>query len=107
MIINLSPLNAQISLFSLPLSLSLSLKKQTQVVTPQNISSLRQMVINGPLKYPGATHIEEESGRITSLHSLSKARRESLAKKLSSMSGSQLANGTSGKPLVLFVHAHT
>eukprot|EP00049_Salpingoeca_infusionum_P022626 m.7804 g.7804 ORF g.7804 m.7804 type:complete len:1652 (+) comp5293_c0_seq2:72-5027(+) len=38
-----------------------------QPVTPWNMTYLRQCVINGPEKYPGATHIQDEDGNLIAL----------------------------------------
>jgi DNA-directed RNA polymerase I subunit RPA1 len=51
-------------------------------VTPWNVDKLRRMVINGPSTYPGASHLESDDGRITSLEFLSLERRTALANTL-------------------------
>ena len=53
-----------------------------QPVTPWNVLDLRKAVINGPLVYPGATHVEMEDGKRVKLPVDSKTRREAIAKTL-------------------------
>ena len=53
-----------------------------QPVTPWNVIELRRAVINGPLKYPGATHVEMEDGKRVILRADNKSQRESIAKQL-------------------------
>jgi DNA-directed RNA polymerase I subunit RPA1 len=51
-------------------------------VTPWNVDKLRRAVINGPGIYPGASHVESDEGKITSLEFLSLERRTALANTL-------------------------
>ena len=53
-----------------------------QPVTPWNVVELRKAVINGPMVYPGATHVEMEDGKRVLLRADNKTQRESLAKTL-------------------------
>ncbi|KAI8069916.1 hypothetical protein BC940DRAFT_17801 [Gongronella butleri] len=63
-------------------------------VTPHNIKELRQAVINGPNKWPGATHVQNEDQSIDVLADLSLESRVALANSLlatqNSNSGSDL-----------------
>jgi len=54
-------------------------------VTPQNLSWLRQLVINGPKRHPGANKIEDEDGNIIVL-SENEAKRAGVAKRLATPS---------------------
>lgn len=58
-----------------------------QRVTPWNVHQMRDAVENGPLIHPGATHVEDEEGRIISLATLAKFKRTALAKTLLSTPG--------------------
>lgn len=51
-------------------------------VTAHNVNELRQAVINGPDKWPGATQIQNEDGSLTSLESMSLEERKSIASQL-------------------------
>ncbi|KAI9026955.1 hypothetical protein DFJ74DRAFT_704381 [Hyaloraphidium curvatum] len=51
-------------------------------VTPHNVHILRQAVINGPKKWPGATHIQQEDGNLVSLAYLDEVARTALANSL-------------------------
>jgi DNA-directed RNA polymerase I subunit RPA1 len=51
-------------------------------VTPHNVHILRQAVINGPKKWPGATHIQQEDGHLLSLERLDEVARTALANSL-------------------------
>ena len=51
-------------------------------VTAYNVSKLRQMVINGPEKFPGASHIQHEDGSLSSLENFTKEKRTALANQL-------------------------
>ncbi|GFN85498.1 DNA-directed RNA polymerase subunit [Plakobranchus ocellatus] len=53
-----------------------------QRVTPWNVQKLRQMVINGPEKYPGATSVIDEHGKNVKLAANNLTQREALAKQL-------------------------
>ncbi|EGD72168.1 Crp22 [Salpingoeca rosetta] len=53
-----------------------------QPVTPWNMKYLRQCVINGADQYPGATHVQDEDGRMISLKYLSEESRISVADQL-------------------------
>eukprot|EP01083_Nonionella_stella_P050855 135148_1 len=48
-------------------------------VTPFNVKKMRQAVINGAYKYPGANHVEDEHGNLVDLSGRSLAQREALA----------------------------
>lgn len=48
---------------------------------------MREAVENGPQVHPGATHVEDESGRIIGLDKLPKHKRTALAKTLLSTPG--------------------
>ena len=54
----------------------------TEPVTSHNFMELKQAVINGPSKYPGAMAIEDENGRVTNLKFKSPEQRLALAKSL-------------------------
>lgn len=51
-------------------------------VTPHNVHILRQAVINGPSKWPGATHVMQEDGSLLSLGQLDEVARTALANSL-------------------------
>lgn len=51
-------------------------------VTAHNVNELRQAVINGPDKWPGATQVQNEDGTLTSLESMSLEERKSIASQL-------------------------
>ena len=51
-------------------------------VTQYNLAKLRQAVINGPLKWPGATHVQHEDGKLTVLANLSEESRAALQHQL-------------------------
>jgi DNA-directed RNA polymerase I subunit RPA1 len=53
-----------------------------QPVTHFNVKLMRQLVINGPYEWPGATHIENEDGSLIDLSTRTKVQREALAKTL-------------------------
>ncbi|KAL2622234.1 hypothetical protein R1flu_002439 [Riccia fluitans] len=66
-------------------------------VTPWNVQQLRDAVENGPSAHPGATHVEDEDGKLTNLASLPKFKRAAIAKTLlsaSGVSGSNVSRGT-------------
>jgi DNA-directed RNA polymerase I subunit RPA1 len=68
-------------------------------VTSYNVSELRQAVINGPDKWPGATQVQNEDGSLISLIGMSLEQRKSIA--------SQLMTPTSGyNVLNKKVHRH-
>ena len=54
----------------------------TEPVTSHNFMELKQAVINGPSKYPGAMAIEDENGRVTNLKFKTPEQRLALAKQL-------------------------
>ncbi|XP_024394449.1 DNA-directed RNA polymerase I subunit 1 [Physcomitrium patens] len=56
-------------------------------VTPWNVHQMREAVENGPQVHPGATHVEDEEGRIIGLDKLPKHKRTALAKTLLSTPG--------------------
>ena len=64
-------------------------------VTPFNVALMRQLVTAGSRNWPGATHVEDESGAITDLSTLSKAKREKIAKELLTPSANS-GSGPSG-----------
>ena len=51
-------------------------------VTNYNVSELRQAVINGPDKWPGATQVQKEDGSLISLIGMSLEQRKSIASQL-------------------------
>ncbi|XP_034944340.1 DNA-directed RNA polymerase I subunit RPA1 [Chelonus insularis] len=51
-------------------------------VTPWNVTELRQMIINGPDKHPGAVMIEGDDGRIRRIDPTDVVNREAIAKRL-------------------------
>jgi DNA-directed RNA polymerase beta' subunit len=57
------PLLAQVGV---PVRFALTLTYR-QPVTPWNLAKMRQLVINGPKKWPGATHVEFEDGTLSDL----------------------------------------
>ncbi|KAI9488674.1 hypothetical protein BDB00DRAFT_877143 [Zychaea mexicana] len=63
-------------------------------VTAHNIKELRQAVINGPLKWPGATHVQHEDQSIDVLANLSVESRIALANSLLAPQSSQAAQGS-------------
>ncbi len=54
----------------------------TEPVTSHNFMELKQLVINGPNKYPGAMAVEDENGQVTRLKSKSVEQRLALANQL-------------------------
>lgn len=78
-------------------------------VTPWNVEKLRHAVINGPGTYPGASHVEHDDGKITSLEFLSLERRTALANTLLTPDTQpRLTHGNSPLPTYLNkkVHRH-
>ncbi|BBN13954.1 DNA-directed RNA polymerase I subunit RPA1 [Marchantia polymorpha subsp. ruderalis] len=65
-------------------------------VTPWNVQQLRDAVENGPSTHPGATHVEDEDGKLTNLASLPSYKRAAIAKTLLSASGLSGANVSRG-----------
>lgn len=63
--------------FALPAQLT-----YPEPVTPFNINEMRQCVINGPLKHPGASHVVSENGVAASLETMTQEQREALANML-------------------------
>lgn len=64
-------------------------------VTTYNVAELRQAVINGPDKWPGATQIQNEDGSLISLVAMSLEQRKALANQLltpSSNANTQVLN---------------
>jgi DNA-directed RNA polymerase I subunit RPA1 len=53
-----------------------------QAVTPWNVHALRKAVVNGPDIWPGATHVEDETGNVVDLSIKTAAQREAIAKLL-------------------------
>jgi DNA-directed RNA polymerase I subunit RPA1 len=51
-------------------------------VTPFNVNELRQCVINGPTKHPGASHVVSENGVAASLENMTEEQREAVANML-------------------------
>ncbi|KXS18698.1 beta and beta-prime subunits of DNA dependent RNA-polymerase [Gonapodya prolifera JEL478] len=72
-------------------------------VTAHNLSQLRQAVINGPHKWPGATHIVMEDGSLVSLAMLDEAGRTALANQLGVAGSGTGEHGPAGAALA----AHT
>lgn len=78
-------------------------------VTPWNVDKLRRAVINGPNTYPGASHVEHDDGKVTSLEFLSLERRTALANTLLTPDGqTKLTHGNTPLPTYLNkkVHRH-
>jgi DNA-directed RNA polymerase I subunit RPA1 len=78
-------------------------------VTPWNFEKLRRAVINGPGTYPGASHVEHDDGKLTSLEFLSLERRTALANTLLTPDGhTRLTHANSPLPVYLNkkVHRH-
>ncbi|KAG2223195.1 hypothetical protein INT45_011541 [Circinella minor] len=63
-------------------------------VTAHNIKELRQAVINGPFKWPGATHVQHEDQSLDVLANLSLESRIALANSLLAPQNSQAAQGS-------------
>lgn len=63
-------------------------------VTYHNVKVLRQAVINGPKKWPGATHVQHEDGTIQNLAIFDEAGRTAIANQLLTPS-----SGLDGSPL--------
>ena len=53
-----------------------------QPVTPFNVKELRNAVINGPNKHPGATLVEFEDGKVKKINQNNLSQRQALAKQL-------------------------
>ncbi|KAJ3233395.1 hypothetical protein HDU78_006496 [Chytriomyces hyalinus] len=53
-----------------------------EAVTHHNFKNLREAVINGPAKWPGATYVQLEDGRLVNLASLDEAGRTAVANQL-------------------------
>ncbi|KAJ3020699.1 hypothetical protein HKX48_000363 [Thoreauomyces humboldtii] len=51
-------------------------------VTHHNVKELRRAVINGPLKWPGATHVQNEDGTMVNLATFDEAARTAVASSL-------------------------
>lgn len=64
-------------------------------VTAHNIKELRQAVINGPFKWPGATHVQHEDQSLDVLENLSLESRIALANSLLAPQSSQAAQSAS------------
>jgi DNA-directed RNA polymerase I subunit RPA1 len=82
-------------------------------VTHFNVEELRQAVIRGPYEWPGATHVQQENGAVTSLLKLSTESRIALANQLltpqessstSSKAGGTFQSRTSGVNKKVFRH---
>lgn len=56
-------------------------------VTSYNVSQLRQAVINGPEKWPGATQVQNEDGTMVSLVGMTLEQRKAIANQLLTPSG--------------------
>jgi DNA-directed RNA polymerase I subunit RPA1 len=68
-----------------------------QGVTTWNYAALAAAVRNGPHKWPGATHIEYEGGRVVDLSKVSQSQRDSFARTLLVTAGSDaLSSGAGG-----------
>ncbi|ODV97684.1 hypothetical protein PACTADRAFT_38393 [Pachysolen tannophilus NRRL Y-2460] len=62
-------------------------------VTPHNVSSLRQAVINGPDVWPGALHVQNEDGSLVSLIGMTLEQRTAIANQLlTPTNGSDIVN---------------
>ncbi|KAG0167267.1 hypothetical protein DFQ28_004559 [Apophysomyces sp. BC1034] len=66
-------------------------------VTPHNLKEMRQAVINGPFKWPGATHVQHEDQSLDVLANLSLESRTALANSLLAPQSSHSAS-TSTNP---------
>ncbi|GMM55856.1 DNA-directed RNA polymerase I core subunit [Maudiozyma humilis] len=66
-------------------------------VTAYNIAELRQAVINGPDKWPGALQIQNEDGSLVSLIDMSLEQRKALANQLMTPSSQNTATQTINK----------
>jgi len=66
-------------------------------VTAYNIAELRQAVINGPDKWPGALQIQNEDGSLVSLIGMSLEQRKALANQLMTPSSQNAATHTINK----------
>lgn len=65
-----------------------------QRVTPWNVKQMREAVENGAQVHPGATHLEDEQGRIVGLANLPGFKRAALAKTLLSTPGAALGGAS-------------
>jgi len=61
-------------------------------VTWYNVEEMRQAVLNGPNKYPGANAIQDETGRSIRLDTMKKKQRTALAKTLMTSTGYSTAD---------------
>ena len=75
-----------------PLRFAMSLHFK-QGVTSWNYSSLAAAVRNGPHKWPGATHVEDEAGRVQDLSKLKQPQLEAIARSLLVPSGAAAGGG--------------
>uniref|UniRef100_H2Z3Q2 DNA-directed RNA polymerase subunit n=1 Tax=Ciona savignyi TaxID=51511 RepID=H2Z3Q2_CIOSA len=75
-------------------------------VTPWNLKMLRQAVMNGPLKHPGATHVVSE-GRTVLLSATDQSQRESVAKQLTASDTHVKTNTNFETPKTVLRHIQT
>ena len=73
-------LNINVDEIGIPMVFALKLTFP-EPVTPWNVKQLRQAIVNGPMKHPGATHIEDADGTRVLL-SKKKSQREAMARQL-------------------------
>jgi hypothetical protein len=66
-------------------------------VTPWNAALMRALVTNGPRVWPGATHVEDEGGNVTDLSTLSRSKREKIARELLTPSAAVVAASAAGR----------
>lgn len=71
-------------------------------VTPWNVSELRDLVINGPDKHPGAVSIEDENGRTLKLEGRDQSQRTMLANTL--LTPSYGNNRVKQRPKIVYRH---
>nr|XP_009859137.1 DNA-directed RNA polymerase I subunit RPA1-like [Ciona intestinalis] len=75
-------------------------------VTPWNTKMLRQAVINGPMKHPGATHVVAD-GRTVLLSATDQSQREAVAKQLTATDTHGSKHEVFNKPKLVLRHIQT
>ncbi|KAJ3090513.1 hypothetical protein HK102_003478 [Quaeritorhiza haematococci] len=65
-------------------------------VTHHNVTELRQLVINGPYQWPGATHVQQEDGILVDLSLFDEAGRTAIANQLLTPTIGSGASGSGG-----------
>jgi len=73
-------------------------------VTPHNVEKLRQAVINGPSKWPGATHVQMEDGTSLNLATLDEIGRTAVASTLLTLGNDPSKPGFNGNPKIVMRH---